>query len=431
MPVLRRLIPACGLLLLATAFAAADVQRDAIPSQDDLARHGLVRAWWNRAVFNPARDKIRWISADEQAVFVQSTGGMITAFDSETGRRMWSKLIGTPDQVAYPLSTNDRMAFLAAGMNLYGIDKASGETIWSIKLPHHPSAAPEVDEDQVYIGTAEGSVYAYNLAKIKSYYDRRLLPQYQLQTLDWRYQAPSEIVTPPVSNGEAVVFASYSGLLYSVFAKDRGLNFQFETEGRAPIRVPLGRSQDTVFVASDDARVFALDMMSGNRRWSFTAGQPVRQQPRVVGNSVFVMPSGRGMYALRTTTGFEQWHQPQAVQFLAATPELTFASDKTNNVLIVDRKDGAITASLPYRHLNVRVENERTDRLYLANDTGLVVCIREASREEPIWHMFPDRQPIRAEVAPDEPVDPAAGMEPSAADAGVEPAAEANPFANP
>lgn len=393
---------ACFLCVLTSALCAADAQRDAIPDQDQLARYGLTRAWWNRAVFNPARETVRAITCDEQAVFVQSTGGMVSAFDGETGRRMWSKLIGSTDQVSYPLTSNDSMCFLAAGMNLYGIDKASGETIWAIKLPHHPSAAPEVDDDQVYIGTTDGSVYAFKLARIKELYDRRLLPQYSELTRAWRYQAPSEIVSPPVSNGEAVVFASYSGLLFSVFAKDRGLNFQFETEGRAPIRVPLGRNEETVFVASDDARVFALDMVSGNRRWSFTAGQPVRQQPRVVGNSVFVLPAGRGMYALRTTTGFEQWHQREAVQMLAASPELVFASDDVGDVLILDRKDGAITGVLPYRHLSERVENERTDRLYLANESGLVVCIRESSREEPLWHKFPDRQPIRAGVAPDE-----------------------------
>jgi outer membrane protein assembly factor BamB len=413
----------CGVWLLTPAALRADAQHDRIPEQEELARYGLVRAWWNRAVFNPARNTIRSFTSDEQAVFVQSTGGMITAFDAETGRRMWSKLIGAPEQVSYPLITNDSMAFLASGMNLYAIDKASGDLIWQVKLPHHPSAAPEVDDEQIYIGTTDGSVYAFRLARIKELYDRRLLPQYSDLTRAWRYQAPSEIVSPPVSNGEAVVFASYSGLLFSVFAQDRGLNYQFETEGRAPIRVPLGRNENTVFVASDDARVFALDMVSGNRRWSFTAGQPVRHQPRVVGSSVFVLPSGRGMFSLRTTTGFQQWRQREAVQFLAATPERVFASDPVGNVLLLDREDGAITGSLPYRHLSVRIENERTDRLYLANESGLVVCIREAGREEPLWHKFPERQPIRAEVAPDEPA--AEGGDaavPDAAPEGAEPA---------
>ncbi len=397
----------------------AQLRRNPLPSDDELARYGLMRAWWNQAVFNPYRDKIRAISTDEQAVYVQSTSGNITAFDSETGRLMWSKLVGSPDQVSYPLTSNDSTIFMAVGMNLYAVDKPSGETIWSVRLDHHPSTSPEVDEDQAYVGTTDGSIYCLDLRKIKELYDRRLLPQYSGLTVRWRYQAPSEIVSPPISNGEAVVFASFTGLLYSVVAKDGVLNYQFETEGSAPIRVPVGRSQNTIFVASDDDRVFALDMINGNRRWSFTAGQPVRQQPRVVGNSVFIVPSGSGMYSLRTMTGFQNWRQREATEFLAATPETVYASDRVGNVLILNRVNGAVIGSLPYGHLNVRVQNERTDRLYLASSTGLIVCIRERSREQPLWHMFPDRQPIRAELAPD------------VADTG-EPAPEGgNPFATP
>jgi outer membrane protein assembly factor BamB len=417
MPTFRCLLAAVTLSTLLWTPASAQLRQNSLPSKEELARYGLVRAWWARAVIDPTQDKVRAIAADEQAVFVQSTSGIISAIDGETGRLMWARLVGSPNQVTFPLVTNDEMLFVAAGMDLYGIDKTSGEPIWSIKLPHHPSASPYVDEEHAYIGTVDGSVYAYDLARVKDLYQRRLLPQYQQLTLEWRYQAPSEIVSPPVSNGEVVVFASFSGLLFSVLAEDRGLNFQFETEGRAPIRVPVGRSEDTIYVASDDARVFALDMTNGNRRWSFTAGTPVRRQPRVVGSHVFVNPDGRGMYCLRTLTGFEEWRQPEAVRFLAATPDIVYVSDAVNNVLILDREDGSILATLPYRHLSARVQNERTDRLYLATEGGLVVCIREAAREMPLWHMFPERQPIRVPVAPDEPEGEGA------------PAAAENPFA--
>ncbi|MEZ6065146.1 MAG: PQQ-binding-like beta-propeller repeat protein [Planctomycetaceae bacterium] len=181
------------------------------------------------------------------------------------------------------------------------------------------------------------------------------------------------------------------------------MNFQFETEGRAPIRVPVGRKDNTVFVASDDSRLFALDMTRGTRKWSFTAGEPVRHQPRVVGDSVFVVPEGRGMYSLRTITGFQNWHQPQATEFLAATPDIVYASDRLDNLLLLDRKGGAVTAVLRYGQLPIRVHNERTDRLYLASKDGMVVCIREIARQQPIWHMYPERQPVRAGVSSDNP----------------------------
>lgn len=421
----RLCLPRLGLslvsLLLLSSAALAQLRQNPLPTDQELARYGLVRAWWNRAVIDPARDKVRSISNDEQVVFVQSTAGVVTAFDAESGRAMWSRLVGSPTQVAYPVVSNDDMAFVASGMRLHGIHKASGEELWEIALPHHPSASPEVDEDQIYIGTVDGSVYAFDLKKITKLYQDRLLPQYSHQTEVWRYQAPSEIVAPPVSNGEVVVFASYSGLLFSVAARDRGTNFQFETDGRTPIRVPVARSYNTIYVASDDARVFALDIRSGHRRWSFTAGSPIRVPPRVVGSQVFVTPSRRGMFCLRNNTGFEVWHQPKATDFLAASPDLVYGTNDLGDVLILNRKDGSIMGELPFRNLGVHVHNERTDRLYLATQSGFVACIREKSREQPLWHMFPERQPIQPRLAPDEPETPA--TEPAPPSDGITPGA--------
>jgi hypothetical protein len=61
-------------------------------------------------------------------------------------------------------------------------------------------------------------------------------------------------------------------------------------------------------------------------------------------------------------------------------------------------------------HLSVRVQNERTDRLYLASKDGLVVGLREQGLEFPIYHKYPERRPILPEFAPD---DPPAANEPA------------------
>jgi hypothetical protein len=62
---------------------------------------------------------------------------------------------------------------------------------------------------------------------------------------------------------------------------------------------------------------------------------------------------------------------------------------------------------LPLRDFTVRYGNELTDRIYLATSRGLVICLRENGQEFPIYHRYPERQPILPEFAPEE--DPAAG----------------------
>ena len=90
-------------------------------------------------------------------------------------------------------------------------------------------------------------------------------------------------------------------------------------------------------------------------------------------------------------------------------------SDSLGNIVIVDRNDGSPVGALPLRDFKVRVSNDRTDRMYLATESGLVISIRDKNREFPIYHKYPERRPIlplfgddAAEVPADTPpADPA------------------------
>jgi hypothetical protein len=45
--------------------------------------------------------------------------------------------------------------------------------------------------------------------------------------------------------------------------------------------------------------------------------------------------------------------------------------------------------------------NDRSDRIYLATESGLVICLREQGREFPRFHKYPEREPILPEFAPE------------------------------
>jgi outer membrane protein assembly factor BamB len=381
-----------------------------VPLDRDLARYGLVRAWWNRATLDPGRDTVKHFTADEDNVYVQATSGVVTAFDAESGVRLWSTLIGPPDTPSLPVATNEDQLLLAVGMQLYSVDKLTGKLLWELKLLHHPSAAPGLDSEQVYLGMVEGSVYCYDLRRIHQLYHEGRLPQWSNLAQLWRYKAPEAITSPPMSNGRIVVFASLSGSLFAISRRDNKLQFQFETEGHAPILAPVGQGSGSLMIPTEDSRLLTVNDENGKRRWVFTSGNPIRRQPAVIGPHVFVAPVGEGLYCLSVASGVIQWHQRRASTFLAATSDAVYASDDLGNVVVLARNDGAVVGALPMGHLSVRVQNERTDRLYLASKDGLVVGLREQGLEFPIYHKYPERRPILPEFAPD---DPPAANEPA------------------
>lgn len=386
-------------MVLSQSGALAQSRRQSVlPSKGELSRLGLELAWWSQATLDAGSDRVQYLTADEDAVYAQSRTGVVTAFDAETGEQLWARLVGRPNAATFPIVSNDTQVLVATGMNLYALGKRSGRQDWHLQLPHHPSTAPGIDDTQAYIGTLDGSAYAFNLAMVRQLYEEQRLPAWSNVAMVWRYQTGTELSSPPVSSGRNVSFASLDGSLYAISRSDGSLTFQFETNG--PIRTPVGRNENSLFVASDDVRLFCIDTDNGRLRWTFVPGLPIRQQPKIVADGVYVAPERGGLYKLAADSGLINWHQTRAASFLTATDDRVYAADDLGNVLVLSRQDGALINSLPLRTLNVRVSNDRTDRIFLASSTGTLVALKESDSEFPSYHKFPERQPILPLMGP-------------------------------
>ncbi|MEK6262954.1 MAG: PQQ-binding-like beta-propeller repeat protein, partial [Planctomycetota bacterium] len=292
------------------------------------------------------------------------------------------------------------LALMIVGSTMYGIDKLTGKTIWTLVLPGQPSTGPSVDDNQVYVGTLDGSMYAFSLKKIRQLYREQRLPQWSHEAMMWRYQAGKEVTSPPIVTGRVVNFASRDGSLYSVSAPDRKLLYQLETD--APIVAPLARSGKIQYMASEDFTFYALNVDNGRVIWEFTSGLPIRRAPFAIANDLYITPDRGGMYCLDATTGAQRWWQPSLTRFLAVTGGAMFASDDEGNLIKVSRANGAIIGSHPLRVFSVRVSNDRTDRLYLSTESGLIIGLRQKGELLPVFHKFPDRLPIVPQVEPEE-----------------------------
>lgn len=388
-----------GLLLAAPGFA----QRGTVsfPTRRLLEPHGLERAWWNQATLNPARDRVRHLVADEDVVIVQSRNGVVTVFDAHDGKKLWAARPGRADAASFPALTNGELVVLVIGTEVYALRKFSGATAWEFTLPAVPSTGPEMDANHVYVGTGDGSMFAFDLQKIERLHREKLLPQWSAQTVAWRYKTDKTVTTPPVSSGRVVNFANKGGSMYCVTTADRNLVFQFETD--SPILAPMTRSKRLLYLASEDFKLYCLNMENGTTRWMYNTGLPIRKPARVIDQDVFITPSRGGLHCIDSLFGHRKWLRPRMTAFVAASPSRVYATDGVGNLDILDRESGAVRGSLGLRNFSVRLSNGRTDRIYLATPTGLVVCIREKGREFPLYYMYPERRPILPEFAPSPP----------------------------
>ncbi len=403
-----------GLASLPLAGSALGQQRgNLLPSVRELNRLGLERMWWSRAVIDPRRDVVTHVSSDDHNVYVQSSAGMTTAFDAESGRKLWAAQLGRADATSFPVTSNDEFAIVCGGPMMFAVDKFSGESIWRIRLPAMPSAQPSMDDEYIYVPSLTGSIYALELRKIKELFQQQRLPEWSGEAVAWRYQSGEEITTSPVStqsesadgDGLVVNFASKDKSLYSVERDTRKLRWQFETD--SAIIAPLAYDGRFLYLATQDFNFYCLDAEKGSVQWEFVSGLPVANSPRVVGDQVFLVPTRGGIYALDTVSGRSLWWEPKLIEYVAASPTTLYATDRVGNLVLVDRADGSIRGALPLRSFGKRYENDHTDRIYVATNSGVVLALREKGQEFPIFHKYPERRPLLPELAPEEPPAPA------------------------
>lgn len=409
-----------ALALLSVASSSAFAQARTLPKSRELARFGLERAWWSQATLDVGQDRVHHMVLDEQSLYVQSSGGIITAFDSETGQKRWAVQLGRHNLPSQACVSNDDKVLAIVGTTLYALDKIDGELIWKLSLPNSASTSPSVDRRRLYYGTLDGSVYAYDLKKIEELHNDNLLPQWTNVALLWRYKAAGEITTQAISDNLTLNFASRDNSLYALTAADRTLQWQFETD--EAVSAPLGHSPGFVYLASEDFNVFCVRQDTGSVRWQFVAGLPIRKEVRVIGDNCYVFPHRGGVYCISKISGERRWKKPYMEDFVGATKNLVFFSDNLGQVSIHASSDGAPIGALKLQDFSVRYGNELTDRIYMATKSGLVICLREQNKEFPTYHMFPERQPILPEFASDEPVidaaDDSAAADDSSTDSG-------------
>lgn len=410
MPVVRMALLTLGLAVVTAGSAFGQspaVGGYMLPSPAVLNRMGLTRAWWSHAIINPKRDKVEYLTADENRVFVQGSNGVVTAFHIESGKLLWSRPIGLTDRASLPTAMNERLLFIVNGTHLYGVRKENGDVLWDLPLPGQPTSTPAVDEFRSYIGFLDGSVYAFDLKAVQELHSASMLPAYSFQAVSWRFRTSQAVTAAPVPSGKFVAFASRDGSLYSVGTDDRKLLFQFETD--AALTAPIVRYKNTLLLASEDYNFYSLNVENGKPGWQFSAGLMIRKAPVLIGDEVYLLPERGGIFKLSALNGDMLWRDPRIKDFLAATTDRVYAVDQGNKLNILSRIDGSLQGTIPLGQFSHYLVNDRSDRIIVATKDGFILSLRETGRDFPRFHKYPERQPVLPIFAPDDfvPMEPA------------------------
>ncbi len=431
-------------LLLAWVAAPAPAQRtgasDPLPTRSAAARLGLERQWHTLVPLGAGHDEVLFFNVDGSLLFVHTSGGNLHAYDSESGKALWTASLGQATATALPVSHNSDQVIVTSLNTLFALDKATGRIIWKADLEDLPSTGTSADEDFAMVGLRSGKMVAYNTR------DRtqKVIGGRSAGTFAWAWKSNGELSARPISTPAVVAFGSQDSRVYVATKggeddkKKPLLLFRFLTGGPISANLAVWGNR-TLIVPSADNNVYAIDLFNGKTRWEVPTGSPVDQEPLVSGTEVFAINEEGRLLAIDGKTGEVLWSRfSGAERILAVSPVRLYLETEDQDLIIVDRSSGQILANARATHelagLNLReftlgFPNYQDDRLYFCTPTGLLVCLREAGRTSPVMLRDPSWPPFGTipenGLLTDEDLIPTPG---APAAAGVEEAAPAEPF---
>jgi outer membrane protein assembly factor BamB len=194
---------------------------------------------------------------------------------------------------------------------LYALDRESGSERWRFHLgssgierrlpatdpPYaydYLHSSPVADEGIVYVGSADGHLYAVDLESGQQ---------------RWRFATGEKVRSSPTVTDGVVHFGSWDGHVYALDSGTGEEIWRFDSGG--PVQGSPAVTSGLVIVGSRSARVFGLDEETGDVVWTHVHedGSWVESSPVVVGDVVYIGSSDAlKLFALEVATGAKLWH---------------------------------------------------------------------------------------------------------------------------
>jgi len=414
-----------GVLLLLLSAAAAllaegsPAQAATMVGQSEASRCGLRRAWYAQAGSLRSTGPINHVRYSDGLLLVQTSEGMLSAIDAETGRKLWSTQVGPRGRQSSEAAANQQNVAVVNGSHLYILDRLTGHILRQSELGDAPGAGPAVSATHAFVPLVNGTIEGYQLDGVS-----KIGP--------WKYKGAGRVLVSPMTTGQSMSWTTEKGFFY-VAVPDAG-DIKFRLETRGAIHARPGYWTPNLFAGSTDGMVYAVDERTGKINWKVSVGDPIYEPPVPVENRVFIVSETQGLTCLDSGNGKELWHVPAITQVLSVSPTRLYVTDNVQRLVVLDVTSGVRQASMPLGDATMALTNNFTDRIYLASNVGVVQCLREIGAKNPVLHVPPaptapeSRAKLKERVpkATDEAAPPSSTEEP----AGDEPAMDDLPAAD-
>jgi outer membrane protein assembly factor BamB len=261
----------------------------------------------------------------------------------------WAFKTGGPI-VASPAVANGVVYIGSADGFLYAIDQFTGKEKWKFKSTAPIASTAAVAGNSVYFLSWRGSLAALDAetGKLKWVLPTEFERRFEAKNLHGFKPAEQTIpdgfdvfTSSPAVDGGKVYFGSGDGNIYAADAETGMLQWKFPTKD--VVHASPAVVNNTVYVGSWDSNLYAIDATTGQQKWTFKSGEDdtthnqvgFQSSPAVVNGTVYVGCRDAHVYALDAATGRKKWDYPTSKSWVVGTPVVA------NNTVYVGTSDSA------------------------------------------------------------------------------------------
>jgi outer membrane protein assembly factor BamB len=383
-----------GLLFGIVVCTAPEVRAQTTFTRQDLLTRtalekvGLEKFWSAVVPLNPAGERVLEVNHNLDQVYVQTNLGYLHVFDAETGRYLWGYPMGNIETDAFPIGGTSDLVVATNQFNMFAFDRKTGRLVWKVRLEDHPTSATAVSDKVSVVGLRNGKLVAYNNREIE-------VPNFPSRSpgkFAWNYQTNAQVTARPIVAERIAAFASQDGKVYVTLYDQKKLLYRFKTGG--PISGSMGtHGTRTLIVPSEDNLLYAVDLFTGETKWSVATGSPIKDEPLVAGDTAFVVNDRGIFFSVDIPSGNVNWQVPtRNAHLIAVSPTRLYVQSAERDLAIADRATGRVLmspretleqAGLNLRNFTIGETNHDNDRIYLSTPTGMLVALRELGATAP------------------------------------------------
>ncbi|MCI0699670.1 MAG: PQQ-binding-like beta-propeller repeat protein [Planctomycetia bacterium] len=219
-----------------------------------------------------------------------------------------------------------------------------------------------------------------------------LRPKAVAPPVRWEYGLTSRILYPLTLTPTRVWAVTDAKVAVALNKNTKGIEAMEKLANT--ISAPPSQSGLTNYVPLGNGDLVAVDATAGNVvgglqfKWRSVVGGINNRKPYVTEGFVYAAGDNTGVACVNRESGDLIWKSADSAdRVIGANKEFVYIRNRQGRLLVFDakratdpaRKKSSALGSIDLSEFNVHIVNTANDRIYLAADNGLIVCLRDAN----------------------------------------------------